>query len=184
MTEERPTKPGDVSSATSREESTTTSHIERSPSSANKDKPTEVTQEWALTRIQEQSCYNFEGRVVPKEETTTLQSPLSQPKRRPQCKSRSPKSNATTQEEDSTATREKPPATIEEDTPDSIPRRSNSAAKIDEPHHQKRKEAPEHCNERKITADIATKEPLTKTRKEPAKHNYRAAHQYTRTRNG
>jgi len=86
------------------------------------------------------------------------------------------------QEEDSTATQEKPPGTMVEDAPDSIPRRSHSAANIDETPHQKRKESPEHCNERGLTEDIATKEPLTITRKDPAHHNYRAAHQHTRTR--
>ena len=71
---------------------------------------------------------------------------------------------------------------MEEDTPDNIPRRSHSAANIDETCHQKRKGAPEHCNERGLTEDIATKEPLTITIKEPTHHNYRAAHQHTRTR--
>ena len=132
MTEELPTKTGEVSSATSREESTTTSHIERSASAANKDKPTEVTQEYALTSREEQSCYNFEEHVVPNEDRTPLQSPPSQPKRRSQYKSRGPKSTATTQEEDSTTAQKKLPATMEEDTPDSILRRSHSAANIDE----------------------------------------------------
>lgn len=64
---------------------------------------------------------------------------------------------------------------MDEDIPDSIPRRSHSAANRDEPPRplQKRKEAPEHCNERGLTEDISTKGPLTITRKEPAHHNYR-----------
>lgn len=64
---------------------------------------------------------------------------------------------------------------MDEDIPDSIPRRSHSAATEMNPPCplQKRKEAPEHCNERGLTEDISTKGPLTITRKEPAHHNYR-----------
>jgi len=95
-----------------------------------------------LSSREEQSCYNFEEHVVPKEERTPLHSPPSQPKMRPQCKSRSSKSTATAQEEDSTTTQEKPLATMEEDTPDSIPRRSHSAANIDETSPQKNERRP------------------------------------------
>ena len=43
-----------------------------------------------------------------------------------------PQVHCQNQEEDSTATQEKPPGTMVEDAPDSIPRRSHSAANIDE----------------------------------------------------
>ena len=59
--------------------------------------------------------------------------------------------------------------------------RSHSVANKDEPTTTARREAPAHCNERELPTDIATKEPLTITRKETTHHNSRVTHQQTTT---
>ena len=59
MTEDPPTKTGEVSLTTSREKSTKTSHIDRNASDKNGDEPPKVTLEEALTNREEQPHTNL-----------------------------------------------------------------------------------------------------------------------------
>ena len=84
---------------------------------------------------------------------------------------RSSESTASTQEDDSATTREKPVVTMREYAPQiSHLERSHSVTNIEEL-PTTRKEALADCNERGLLSDTATKVSLTITRKEPAYHN-------------
>ena len=74
MTEDPPTKTQEVSLITSREKSTKTSHRDRNASAKDRDEPSKVIWEEALTIRQEQPQKICEENLVPKEERTTLHS--------------------------------------------------------------------------------------------------------------